>query len=222
MTQPDRPKPEYPLRNPNGPLVVLGASYAASWPLATVAGRHVINKGVAGQQSFEMLQRFEHDVARQAPRAVLLWGFINDVFRAPVPDVDGVLARTRQSYQEMIRLARAHGIEPIVATEVTVRPPASWTNTVASWIGWLRGKRAYQDQINDHVLATNRWLADLAAKEGLLLLDFQAVLAEDGGRRRAEFTREDGSHITPAGYDVLTAYARPVLEKRLAASPGTR
>ena len=43
----------------------------------------VINRGVAGQQSFELLARFDNDVVPERPRAVILWGFINDIFRAP-------------------------------------------------------------------------------------------------------------------------------------------
>jgi lysophospholipase L1-like esterase len=175
----------------------------------------VINKGVSGQASFEMLERFERDVAAHKPRAVIIWGFINDIFRA---DGDGSAAiqRARQTYARMIELARERGIEPIIATEVTMRPPASWTNTLASIVGAVRGKESYQARTNRQVIETNRWLADEARREGLLLLDFQSTLAEGGGMRRAEFTQEDGSHITPAGYSMLTSYAKPILEAHLA------
>jgi lysophospholipase L1-like esterase len=146
---------------------------------------------------------------------VILWGFINDVFRAQ--DVHQALARVRESYTRMIALARQHGIEPVIATEVTIRPPASWTNALASMVGAIRGKQSYQDGINQHVISTNRWLVDVARQEGLLLLDLQSAIAEGGGRRRPEYTQDDGSHISGAGYDALTAYALPVLEKHFAA-----
>jgi uncharacterized SAM-binding protein YcdF (DUF218 family)/lysophospholipase L1-like esterase len=204
------------VQNPDGPIVVLGASYAAGWTgLKSVAGAPVINRGAPGQQSFEMLERFARDVVPAAPRAVILWGFINDVFRAQ--DVHQALARVRESYTRMIALARQHGIEPVIATEVTIRPPASWTNALASMVGAIRGKQSYQDGINQHVISTNRWLVDVARQEGLLLLDLQSAIAEGGGRRRPEYTQDDGSHISGAGYDALTAYALPVLEKHFAA-----
>jgi lysophospholipase L1-like esterase len=202
-----------PISNPDGPIVVLGASYAGGWKMAAVGARPVINKGVAGQQSFEMLERFERDVVAARPRAVVLWGFINDIFRAPGGRIEDVLPRVRDSYLAMIALSRRYGIEPVLATEVTVRPNDGALETLAGWIGRLRGKESYQDRINRYVMENNRWIVDLARREDLLLLDLQAALAEPGGRRRRQFTAADGSHITPAGYDALTTFAQPILER---------
>ena len=211
------PEPVMPfeLKNPSGPVVLLGASYAGGWDPKTIGATPVINRGVPGQQSFEMLERFERDVVAVRPRAVILWGFINDVFRAPGGDPEKALARARDSYTRMLQLARENGIEPILASEVTVRPLDTWTETLALWVGTLRGKEAYQDRINGHVIAMNRWLVDVARREGVLLLDLQSTLAEAGGRRRREYTQHDGSHISPAGYRALTEYATPILEKHL-------
>ncbi|HET7218520.1 MAG TPA: ElyC/SanA/YdcF family protein [Vicinamibacterales bacterium] len=203
-------------KNPDGPLVILGASYAGSWTVETIAGIPVVNRGVAGQQSFEVLERFERDVVPSSPRAVILWGFINDIFRADA-DVDTALGRARESYEKMVAMSRAQGIEPILATEVTVRPPDAWSERAASLIGALMGKVSYQDRINRHVIDVNRWMADFAAKEGLLLLDFQAVLADDSGRRRREFIQDDGSHLTAAAYRAVTEYATPILEEHFSA-----
>jgi uncharacterized SAM-binding protein YcdF (DUF218 family) len=206
---------------PAGPIVVLGASYAGGWKLTDVAGVPVVNKGVAGEQSWEMLARFERDVVVHRPRAVILWGFINDVVRAPgTPEgVDQAIARARDSYEKMIGLARSNGIEPIVATEVTVRPSDTWSETIGGWVGGLLGKQGYHARINGHVTTTNRWLVERAGRDGILVLDLQKALADtDGIRRRREFTKEDGSHITPAGYAALTTYARPILEAHLRAA----
>ncbi len=38
-----------------GRIVLLGASYAAGWNLDGIAGLTVINRGVGGQQSWDML-----------------------------------------------------------------------------------------------------------------------------------------------------------------------
>lgn len=199
--------------HPDGPIVTLGASYMAGWTPATLTGRPVVNRGVGGDETKGMLARFETDVVGSAPRAVVLWGFINDIFRAQ-GDMDAVLAGIRERYTRMIELSRLAGIEPVLATEATMRPPSgSLRDTVAEWVGWIRGKAAYQDQINSQVRAVNQWLRETAAREGLLLLDFEAVLAESGGRRHKPFAQPDGSHITPAGYEALTTYAEPVLKE---------
>ncbi len=202
-------------RYPQGPVIVLGASYAAGWKLQEIGGVPVMNRGIAGQQSFELLERFERDVVAAQPRAVILWGFINDLFRAPSGGLDATLGRVRDSYLQMVSLARQHGIEPIIATEVTIRPQRSWSEGPATLAGALLGRQAYQDRINEHVLSINGWLVDLARREDLLLLDLQSTLAQAGGRRRREYAQDDGSHITPAGYAALTGYARPLLAKHL-------
>ncbi len=201
---------------PNGPIIILGASYAAGWK-PVIQGRDVLNKGVAGQQSFELSARFDADVAAHRPRAVVIWGFINDVFRSPRDRTESARARVRQEMATMVERARRLGIEPILTTEVTVRGPAGVTNTLADFVGWLRGKTSYQDYINGHVLDVNRWMRAFAAQEGLFLLDLQPVLSSADGRRLRDFADADGSHISPAGYAVLDHYAVPLLEGHLAA-----
>jgi lysophospholipase L1-like esterase len=195
---------------PSGPVVVLGASYAGGWQ-PQAADLRLVNKGISGNQSWEMLARFERDVLAEQPRAVIIWGFINDIFRAPPDGVDGAVGRARQSLAAIVAQARAAGIEPIVATEVTIRGKDTWGEWAASWVGWALGKESYQATINRRVLATNEWLRDLARREGLLLLDIEPLLSDGTGLRRQEYAAADGSHITPAGYQALTEHVLPRL-----------
>lgn len=206
------------MANPSGPIVLLGASYAGGWQLPPIAGRTVINKGMEGQQSWELLERFDRDVVALRPSAVILWGYINDVFRSSPEGIDGAVARARRSVEEMVARARQAGIEPIVATEVTMGPRAGWGEWAASWVGWAMGKRSYQDYINGHVLSLNSWLRDFAKREKLLVLDLHSVVSDPGGQRRRGMAKDDGSHIAPAGYAALTAYATPMLEGHLVSS----
>lgn len=201
-------------------IVVLGASYAANWSLPAIGGYRVINAGLPGQQSFEMLARFDRDVVAARPRAVVLWGFINDIYRAE--DMDRSVARVRESYEEMVRRARANGIEPILATEVTVRAPKKIVETVMATVGWLLGRRSYQDQVNAQVTGVNQWLRDFAQREGLLLLDLQRTIGNGDGPRRWSYAVEDGSHISEEGYRALTEYAVPALERHLEVRAGRR
>jgi uncharacterized SAM-binding protein YcdF (DUF218 family)/lysophospholipase L1-like esterase len=208
---------EYPRQTMKGtgPIVLLGASYPEGWQLGEIAGVKVVNRGVGGEQSFEMLARFDSDVVAEEPRAVILWGFINDVFHAPA-DTEPALQRVRESFGEMIARARQNGIVPVLATELTIRAP-SGTRLEPLWniIGTLRGKESYQDRINSHVLGLNKWIVETAKREQLLVLEFQAVLSEPNGQRRPAFAQPDGSHISQQGYDMLTSYAVPILEQVL-------
>ena len=167
-----------------------------------------------------MLARFERDVVPAAPRAVVLWGFINDLFRSPLGANAAALATVRDSYTQMITLARARGIEPVLATEVTIRPAASWLERPIHWVADWLGRTSYQDRINGDVVAMNQWLTTQADQEGLLILDFNAVLSDERGWRSRAFAQPDGSHITPLGYEALSAYAGPVLERHLAGTTG--
>ena len=96
---------------------------------------------------------------------------------------------------------------------MTIRPKDSWKETIAGWIGGLLGKESYQDYINQHVLDLNKWVRGYAEKHDLLLLDLQPVISDETGQRQKEYAVKDGSHISPAGYEKLTEYARPVLQR---------
>ena len=206
------------LSNPAGPLVILGASYAGNWGIDEAGGARIVNAGVAGQQSAELLARFDRDVVSVQPRAVLLWGFINDLFAAD--DLEKSSARVRDIYSQMIVMAREKGIEPILATEITVRPRDGWMDRTQSTVGWMLGKVSYQDRINQRVSALNQWIREIGPREGLLVLDFQGTLADADGRRRREYATDDGSHVTAEGYEALTQYVRPILARHFGATGG--
>lgn len=197
-------------------IVILGASYARGWQPDSQSGLRWTNRGVDGQQSWEVLARFDDDVAAVRPAAVVIWGFINDVFRARQGAVPDAVARARASLEQIIERAHHHGIEPVVATEVTIRARSGLRERLAEIAGQLIGKRSYQDRINAEVRALNTWLRATAAERGLLLLDFEKVLSDGAGRRHAAYATRDGSHISSEGYGALTAYAMPLLIERFA------
>jgi lysophospholipase L1-like esterase len=195
----------------NNHIVLIGASYAKGWSLEEIAGMTVINKGISGEQSFEMLSRFQEDVISLKPKAVIIWGFINDIFRSKREEIDSTIERAKKSFKEMVKLSQENGIIPILATEVTIRPKEGWKETIAGWVGWLMGKKSYQDYINQQVLDMNQWLKNYAKENNLLILDLQPVISGKHGKRMKEYATNDGSHISKKGYERLTLYARGIL-----------
>ena len=188
------------------PVVILGASYAASWPIETIGGRRVINKGIDGNQSFEMAARFSDDVLKENPAKVVLWGFINDIFRSDQDKLEDAKKHILEGYKQMIATAEANGIEVLIATEVTIREPSGFMNWVAGAIGRSMGKTSYQDTINGHVSELNGQLKELAQSHNIAVLDFAELLADSDGRRKREFAVADGSHLSMQAYESISAF----------------
>jgi len=100
-------------------LVILGASYAMGWGSPALPGfDRVINRGVGGEETGDMLARFATDVAAAGPKAVLIWGHVNNISRSGTDGVESAKRAAREHYDEMVRRAKAAGIEVILATEV--------------------------------------------------------------------------------------------------------
>ncbi len=194
-------------------LVVIGASYARGWTDDSWGKFAIVNKGVDGEQSFQMLARFKRDVLDERPDVVIIWGFINDIFGSSREGIDPTLERTRRNITKMVDLARANGIKPVIATEVTIRRRSGLKETIASWIGRIKGGESYQDYVNRHVLRTNQWIREYSLEQRIQLLDFQPLLADGEGRRKREYAREDGSHLSALAYKRLSQYADEILSK---------
>lgn len=192
----------------NDALVIIGASYVRGWDLKEIAGIPVINKGVNGEQTFEMLRRFEQDVIASRPKAVIIWGYINDIFRSQKVDIKGKLDSSRENLEKMVEAARAHYILPIFVSEVTVCGQRGLKESVAALAGRLMGKESYQVYVNKHVRVVNMWLREYSRENNVALLDFEKVLADETGARKKEYADADGSHISPRGYERLTDYVQ--------------
>lgn len=188
-------------------LVILGASYAGSWGTPPLPGYTVVNRGVGGEETKDMLARFQRDVVAAGPSAVLIWGHINNITRSSPEQAEAVKSATREHYTQMLSQARAAGITVLLATEIPLAEPTGWVNEARALLGRLRGKQSYAERVNVHVRELNEFVRRLAAREKLKLLDFERVFAPDGGARKPEFAAEDRSHVTRAGYDALTAYS---------------
>lgn len=200
--------------NANDPpvLIILGASYAADWKQPPLPRYSVVNRGKGGEVTDQMLARFERDVAAAKPHSVLIWGFINNLHRAPPGGFPATQEKIRNDYREMVAKARAAGITPILATEVTLSEAVGLRNRLAAFVGRLRGKTGYAAKINAPLREVNAWMRAYARAEKLQLLDIEKLFDDGEGYRKTEYTRDDGTHISDEGYQALTAYAQKTLK----------
>lgn len=189
-------------------LVITGASYARGWGTPDLPGYdRVLNRGVGGDRTGEVAARFQTDVIALRPQAVLIWGHVNNITRARPEDRPAAKQAARDDYAAMLRRARAAGIEVIIATEIPWTEAGGLIATLRAFIGKLRGRTSYASRITAEVREVNDYLRQLAAREGCRLLDFERRFAREDGTRRPEYAAADGSHVSQAGYDALTAYA---------------
>jgi len=100
------------------------------------------------------------------------------------------------------------------ATEIPLAEPTGFVNSAVAFINGLRGKQSYATQVNREVRELNAFVRQLAAREKLVLLDFDKVFAPEGGARKPEYAQEDRGYVTPAGYQALTRYAVAEFGKR--------
>jgi lysophospholipase L1-like esterase len=196
---------------PVSKLVILGASYAKTWGTPELPGFSVVNRGVGGEQTRAMRERFHRDVVAARPDVVLIWGHVNNITQSNLANATPEQARAvkqaaREDYLAMLGQARAAGIEVVLATEIPLAEPQGLVNDALALLGRLRGKQSYAERINVHVRELNDFVRHLAAREGLRLLDFEKVFAPEGGARNAKFAAPDRSHVTAAGYQELTRY----------------
>jgi lysophospholipase L1-like esterase len=193
-------------------LVITGASYAADWKQPALPGYTVVNRGKGGEVTDQVLARFESDVVAAKPQAVLIWGFINNLHRAPAGGFPAVQESIKSDYRAMVARARQAGITPILATEVTLSEAIGVRNRVAAFVGKLRSKTGYAAKINAPLREVNDWIRAYARMEKLQLLDIEKLFDDGEGFRKTEYTRDDGTHISEEGYAALTEFAQKTLK----------
>ncbi len=188
-------------------IVLFGDSITEFWQIdpSAIAGLDLINRGIAGQNSSQMLLRFEDDVVALKPRGVVILAGTNDL-RSYVGDpaelADSALARIKRNLTAMADIADARGISVVLAT----LPP------VGTDPGVLRSAGA--------VRTVNLWIARFATRRGYGLADYHSVLTDRQGNLDARFS-EDGVHPNAAGYERMMPLVLNRLKAIAAANPTT-
>jgi lysophospholipase L1-like esterase len=187
-------------------VVFVGDSITDYWKLADYfAGKPyvVVNRGIDGQSTPQMLVRFRQDVIDLRP-AVL-------VALAGTNDVAGVTGPTRNedieaNYASMAELARLHHIRVVFAS---LLPVNNYTDDA---------KESFALRPRERILALNTWLKDYCAKNGLVYLDYFSAMVDDKGMLKRELS-DEGLHPNAAGYKVMAPLADKAIARALAGRP---
>ncbi|RST32258.1 GDSL family lipase [Sphingomonas ginkgonis] len=155
----------------------------------------LVDRGISGQTTPQMLVRFHRDVLELHPAAVHIMAGTNDIAgntgAATIATVEGNIA-------SMAELARAHGIKVILAS---VPPAAAFP--------WSPDKQPVPQ-----IAAINAWLKSYARTNRFTYLDyFSALAGSDRGMRPG--LSSDGVHPTAAGYAIMAPLARAAIRQTL-------
>ena len=182
-------------------VVLMGDSITDHWDAAqglASGDLNVVNRGIGGQNTSQMLLRFEDDVVALKPAAVVILGGTNDL-RAYVGDPASVgpsaLKRIARNITAMSDIAKARGIAVVLATV----PPVGADREAVS-------------RDADAIMAVNAWIAAFAAERGYPVADYHAALVDPAGVLPPALSA-DGIHPNAQGYDAM----RPSLTKALSA-----
>lgn len=179
-------------------IVAIGDSLTAGFPFAAqcswVHGAaealaiNIINAGICGETTGDMLERFFADVvSRHASHAIIMGGS-NDAFLGIYPEV------VQDHIKQMVAVAREHAIEPILAL-----PPPCLVPTAAEILDECRSE-----------------IRRFALSQQNLLIDFYSVFIDEvSGRIRQEYL-PDGVHPNRTGYQRMAGVAIAQLETLLA------
>jgi lysophospholipase L1-like esterase len=178
-------------------VVFMGDSITDNWinlqPEFFAAG--LVDRGIGGQTTPQMLVRFRQDVLELRPAAVHIMAGTNDIAGNSGA---ATMATVQGHIRSMAELARAHGIKVILAS---VPPAASFP--------WSPDRKP-----TPQIRAMNAWLEAYARQNGFVFVDYYRAMADAAGGMKPGLS-SDGVHPTREGYRVMAPLARAAIRAAL-------
>lgn len=136
----------------------------------------VVNTGVPGDLTSDMLERFERDVVEQKPNYVIIMGGANDI--GWNLEVDQIFLNLKNVFD----LAESHRIEPVACA-------------VPSILGF--------DDLIPPRISLNSMIREEAKRRNLAFVDLFTATADAKTRRLSQRYSGDGLHLNTEGYQRL-------------------
>jgi len=179
-------------------LLVLMALSVIS--IASFAQFKVLNKGIAGNNTQNLLARLDNDVIAEKPDLVILMVGTNDMVNSRKMIAYDQL---EQNYQQILQKLRANHI-----TVVTMSPPAVDTG----YLFLRHDPQSYAEDPNAKIDSLNKLVKKLSKVNESHFIDLHAVFKAAGSPNRtvgsltvneANMGLADGIHPTSAGYELI-------------------
>jgi lysophospholipase L1-like esterase len=181
-------------------VVFLGDSITDAWRLNEYfSGRDFVNRGIAGQNTLQMLARFRQDVLGVNPKAVVILAGINDIG-------EGIaLNQIEENLATMAELARARGVRVAFAT---VLPVSDYHKDVDPH------NEVTKERPPANILALNKWIENYCRTEGLVYVNYFGVMVDVSGMMQADLS-DDGLHPNSKGYRIMSPVALEAVTRLL-------
>jgi lysophospholipase L1-like esterase len=175
-------------------VVFFGDSITELWAFSSpeLFRGDVIDRGISGQTTAQMLGRFRADVIDLHPKIVHILAGTNDIAGNTGPTT---LTRIEANIATMVELARVHDITVILGSV----PPA----VQFPWRPEIKPAAA--------IFAYNRWLRNFAYRQHIRFCDYHAVLANGSGGPDGALS-DDGVHPNTAGFRLMTPIAARAID----------
>jgi lysophospholipase L1-like esterase len=146
---------------------------------------NVLNRGIAGDNTFGMLDRLPEVIARQ-PAMLVIEAGINDIGQGVPP---AMIAGNIHSIVEWVKVKSP-------GTRIYVISVLPTNEHAAKDYPEVAGKNAVVREVN-------RQLLDQAAVDGYTYVDLAGRVTDKDGQLAEEFARPDGLHLNEKGYELL-------------------
>ena len=197
------PEPEKPVvldGSHKGPAAVfIGDSITWNWDREGVGhptffqSNSYVGKGISGDTTTGMLNRFQKDVIDLDPYCVVIEGGTNDIGNDKIE-----LADILERIKKMAEMARKAHIDVIVGSV----PPSNSFPKLPDF------------HPEDRIIELNGMIKSWAAAEGIPYAAYYSVLVDDAKGLKKAYQR-DSIHPNAAGYTAMEGVIQPILKKVL-------
>ncbi len=180
-------------------IVLIGDSITESWkgysPEFFAENPYLINKGVGGETTPQILDRFNSDVVSLEPEFVIILAGINDIAQNT-----GYISvsETFANIVSMVEIANSHNISPILCSVL----PAS--------------KIVWKPEIKsaDLVIELNEKLKKHCIENNMVYVDYFSSMVGEKKELRSDLTY-DGVHPDKKGYLIMEKILLETIQKKL-------
>lgn len=185
---------------PPGPvLLYFGDSRARMWSEPdSLAGFHVVNRGIGNQTTAQILMRVDSDVVPVHPSVIVLEAGVNDLKAIPQFPARRaqIVADCESNLERIVDACRRTGATVVLVSVFDIGDVPLWRRPF------------WSDDVATAVREVNAFLPRLAGAK-VLFFDAAPVLGEPG--RVGHEYQLDYLHLAPAGYRALDGRLVPLL-----------